>query len=1009
MVIKSNFYIETILMKKQFIKTIIVVLSLNLLIHITAFAQNKSVTVSVKDENGKPVSGALITIGEGENQIITNENGEVSFTAMEQTSVLIEADGYETQLVSASPPLFMIDPVVMLKLPIRMGEKDIVNVPFGILTNRQLTGAVSTIDAKEILRFDQVEGYREAINGRITGMFGSNNIRGKDNPLIIVDGFPREADEINPQQIEQITVLKDVASGMLYGSQASNGVILITTKRGSPMKKMLQFKADMEYQMPISYPEYLSSTDYMRYYNEALGNDGLTPVYTDEAISKTISGKYPTSYPDEDFYNSTYLKDWTTSYNVVGEASGGNEIAQYYLNLGWKRDNSLLSLGEGANEKQDRLNLRGNVNYKLNDNISIKFDGFSMLNIENGPRYTGSDFWELASSLKPNFSPVLIPGSMVLDSVLLSSAKLIDNQYLLGGTSVFPNNPYGELTNNGSRTFTSVLLQMNLGIDFKLDFITKGLTATGYLSFDIYNSFNNLLQNTYAVYNPTFLNDSTISTATKIGEDVKQTDKTVNNPFFYNRIGFYGGLNYQRIFNSIHEVNGKGIVYLDQFRQENQLQPNNHLHFGVQANYIYDKKYLAELTSVVAGSSRLYGSTRYAFSPGIGLGWVLSEENFLKDKTIFNYLKLRTNFAVNHSDENIGYFLYMPEYYTQGARWNYNKGANYNNAQNAFIGNTNLNWEKTTEFNLGFESEILSSKLRIEASYFYNKASDLISRRSNYYPAYYSNAIYENFGEEQYTGFELGVDYTEKFDDLTVTLGANVVYSVPKTNRVDELNYSAEYDYLNKTGKPSDALFGYVAMGLFKDSADIIASPLQTFGTVRPGDIKYEDLNNDGKIDNLDVKMIGNSQSRIGYGVNIKLKYKAFMLYALGTGQSGAETYYKNDYYWVYGTGKYSEVVLNAWTPQNASTADYPRLSTIESSNNFRNSSYWLYQLDWFKIHTLQLNYQLNKKTGNLKEANFYIRGNNLATFSKEKDKMELNIGSMPQTRQFTIGFTANF
>lgn len=429
----------------------------------------------------------------------------------------------------------------------------------------------------------------------------------------------------------------------------------------------------------------------------------------------------------------------------------------------------------------------------------------------------------------------------------------------------------------------------------------------------------------------------------------------------------------------------------------------------------YLNKYIAEITAVVAGSSKLFGSTPYAFSPGIGAGWILSEENFLSDNKIIDYLKIKANWALNHNDENIDYYLYMSNYYSQGSSWRYNQGNTQNNSRTAFLGNPNLCWEKTMELNLGFESELFNKKLSVEGIYFYNLASDLITTRSNYYPAYYNLSIYENYGKEQYQGVEMGLNLTEKFGDFKFSFGTNFVYSVPKTLQIDELNYDEKYEYLKKTGKPSDAMFGYVALSLYKDQEDIDNSPQQVFGIVRPGDIKYQDINEDGIIDELDRKMIGNSKARLGYGLHLNIKYKALELFAIGNGQAGGNVYFNNAYYWVYGDRKYSEVVLNRWaydpiqgidTRENAT---YPRLTTNESNNNFRNSTYWIYKNNWLRLQTVQLTYSLPPNTGILKETRFFVRANNLLTISKIKDKLDLNVDKAPRLRQFSFGVNASF
>lgn len=993
-------------MKKQFLKIIVAILSLNILLQVSSYAQGVQNNVVVKDENGNAIAGAIVTVGEGAKPILTNEKGEFVLLVKVKTPVLIEAEGFDSKLVYAFPPPLGVGPVVLTKMPYQMGEKDIVSVPFGSLKKRQIPGAVTVLDPEEILKYDQQKSFTGALNGRVPGLFGTSNIRGMGNALVVVDGIPRSAADFNLQQIEQITVLKDLSTSLMYGSQAGNGVILVTTKRGELLKKTMRFTAENGYNRPISYPKYLSSADYMTLFNEALNNDGLASRYPASQIENTQNGTDPVRYPDESYYNSTYLKDWSSYSNFVGEAGGGNEIAKYYLNLGWNRNNSMLKLGEGGKENDNRLNMRGNVSYKLTDNISIKFDGSVIISLQNGPRYLADNFWLLSSKLKPNYSPMLIPSDLLKDPALLKVAKLIDGKYLLGGTSEYPYNNYGELTNTGTRNNINRLFQMNTGLDFDFNFITQGLTGSAYLSFDMYNAFSTVLQNTYAVYRPVYVAD-TVNTVIKYGQDVKQTDKTVNNVGFYRRTGISGTLNYHRIFNNSHEVNATALVYRDAYSTEDVLEPLQHLHFGLRTNYTYRDKYIAELTGVVAGSGKLFDSDRYAFSPGVGLGWILTEEDFLKNNSLIDYLKIRANWATNHSDEGIDYFLYKSNWYSLGSAFNYAQGTYANYVRTANTGNINLTWEKQMELNLGFESMLFDKKLGVEGSYFYSKSSDLISQRLNYFPVYFSGDPTENYGSNETRGFEFGLNYSATVGELKIKLGSNLIYSVPKALKLDELNYPEAY--LKQQGKPTDAMFGYVALGLFKDQADIDTYAFQTFGPVRPGDIKYKDLNTDGVIDDRDQMMIGNSQARYEYGFNVSIKYKAFELFALATGQIGENVYYKSDYYWVSGDLKYSEVVLDRWTPETAATASYPRLSSTTNSNNFRNSTFWLDDNNWCTLHTAQLTYALPTNVGGLKEVRFFLRGNNLATFSKIKDKINLNIGSAPKTRDLSFGLTATF
>ncbi len=841
--------------------------------------------------------------------------------------------------------------------------------------------------------------------GRIPGMFGASGIHGMGAPLVVIDGIPRPATDINLQQVEQITVVKDLASAMLYGSQASNGVILITTRRGEPLRKSLQVTAENGFNKPISYPKYLKAGKYMELYNEALANDGLAPKFSASEIANTKNGSDPVRYPDEDYFNSTYLKDWSSYQKVVAQANGGNEIAQYYLNLGWQRQNGLLNIGEGANEKKDRLNMRGNIDYKLQDAIKLRFDGAVIFNISNGPRYSGDDFWGLASTLHPEYYPVLVPSSLISDPTLLGAAKLVDGKYVLGGTSEYMTNIYGELTRNGPSRTNDRLIQISTGLDFDLSSLTSGLTASVYFSFDMFNMFKTDLLNSYAVYQPVYNADS-VSVA-KYGVDSKVDAMSVTDDYYYRQTGIYGTLNYDRHFGD-HALRVTALGYRDQYNVEGILQPTKHLQFGMRADYVYKEKFIAELTGVMAGSTKLYETVPWATSPGASLAWIVSEEDFLQNNAHINYLKLRANWAINNTDESIGNFYLGRDYYEESTVYYYNQSLAENSARILYTGNSNLGWEKNMNIDLGFESALFDYKVGFEAAYFYNKLYNLVSQKTNILPEYYTGLPFENFGSSQSQGVEFGLNYAINAGGMKIKLGGNLVYSVPKVLTTDELNYPEEYR--NRTGKPTDAIFGYVAMGLFADQADIDQSPLQTFGTVRPGDIKYKDLNGDHLINTEDQMMIGHSGPRTGYGLTLNITYGPLELFALATGQTGESRIFNNPYYWVYGDRKYSEAVLNRWTPETAGTASYPRLTSTSSANNFINSTFWLENNNWLRLQTLQITYTLkNSRISWMDQTRIFLRGYNLTTFSKIKDKTELNIGTAPQTRSYSLGVALQF
>ena len=961
----------------------------------------------IVNQEGQAVENAVIYSEEGRFTAKSGPDGYFTVKTSENIPVLIQADGY-ADLVIENPLSGSHAEIELQKQTYQLSDGDVVNMPFQTIRRRNIPGAVTVLDPEEILKYDANQDIYDAINGRVPGMFGNQNVYGMGPALIVVDGIPRPVSSLNLQEIDQITVLKDPSSRLLYGAKADLPVILVTTKRGEAYKKELNLRLEGGIMDPIAYPKFLSAADYMSLYNEALTNDGKLPLYDSMEIANTRNHVNNVLYPDESYYNSQYLKNFKTFHNLIAEASGGNDIAKYYVYMGWRGQNSLMNLGR--NERSDRINLRGNANYKINDYISMRADGVAVFdmntNLKNG------DFWQNSSTFLPNQAPVLIP---VSDSALRQNAELINGDYVLGGTNVYRENIYGNQVLAGYRNTMNRILQINTGLDFDLDFIAEGLTASAFLTFDIRNFYASRLLNTYAVYEPVVLTDVSGNDSigyNKIGLDTEQGAESIINPDFYRRIGLYGTINYKRSVGD-HDINAVAVAY----RQQVQLNQNIHqlkdLHFGLQGNYSYKNKYVAQLGAVVAGSPRFPEENRYSVSPAVGLAWVISEENFFPSG-IFDFLKIRANGGLLNTDQGItDYYLHQTSY-SQGANFIYDNGVVSNPARYfQSIGNPDIGWVKRSEYSVGFEALLLERSLNIEGTYFHSRSYDELTTRGNYYPDYLGVVLpQENYNSHLNQGVELAFAYETNFSDLKIRIGSNFVYAVPKVLQTDELNY--EYDYLKRTGKPTDAMFGWVAEGLFMDQADIDNHATQTFGAVQPGDIKYRDLNDDGIIDDNDVKVIGYSTPRIQYAFHLNFTYKAFELFLLGSGQEGQSSYFNSPYYWVYGNRKYSEEVLGRWTSGEGvgQTATYPRLSSTSNSNNFRNSSYWIEENDWFTLRRVQLTMNLPENLspgGFVRNLQIYLRASNVLTLSAIKEKRELNVGTEPQFRTYAVGFNASF
>jgi TonB-linked SusC/RagA family outer membrane protein len=1021
---------------KRYLSIITILLCLELGLAHGLHAQNSQgeTIITVNNRYGAPVTGATVWYNEGALSLKTNKEGHVRIDLSEAGPALrIEAKGYEPELLSVDSIADRESVIIRLdKSLFQTGRANLVEIPFGQMEKRRIVGAVSELDPEKLLQYDNSQDILGAISGRVAGVYGSRNIRGLGTAIVVIDGIPRSdpdnssrlnmVDDLDLLDVKSITVLRDATSEMLYGAKAGQGVILITTKRGTPYKRQLKVYAETGLNNPVSYPDYLAASDYMILYNEALANDGLAPKYSKTEIDNTWNGNDPLRYPEESYYTDTYLKPNTTFFNVITEASGGNENAQYFASLGFNRDGSIYKAhsGEGA-FAQNHLTFRGNVDFKVNSWIAASLDAGAIYNYNRYPNgYYGDSYdgtlFEFASTQLPNSYPTLIPVDQVHDSMLLKSAKLVDGKYLLGGTNQFGNNILGNLVYGGVQSTQQKSIQFNAGLKFNLAAVLQGLTGNAAFTYDFLNSYTLRQNNTYAVYEPSYVPSSSGTDSlvvTQYGTDVKRNDQTVNGNYFQRRYGVYGTLNYQRVFGNVHKVNATALAYMSAYSTGRtsaaNFNKNRDQHFGFRANYMFNNKYVAEFDGVYVGSSYLSQKNRYAFSPSAGLAWIISEERFLKGNKFINYLKLKSSYGIVNSETAYNSYRLYNTTYARGSDFDYNNASGNANGVTQFgsIGNPDLGFVKEKELSAGFESSLLHYKIWLEANYFNVRSVGIPVIRSDAYPAYLGGFIpTENYNENKNSGVEAALKYMSNAGKLRYSVGFNMVYAVPHSLKQNEVQHTYKYQY--RQGRVNDAIFGYVAEGLFQSEADIAGHAVQSFGTVQPGDIKYKDLNGDGVINDDDRMQIGNSFPRFQYGLNITLKYRNFELFAIGTAQTGSEVFYNNSYYWVYGNRKYSALVLGRWTPATASTATYPRLTTTSGSNNFRNSTYWLYKNDYFTFNRAQLTYHLPALCF-WKGLQLYLRGNNLLTISPTKKQRELNIASSPQMRSYAVGIVGSF
>ena len=888
----------------------------------------------------------------------------------------------------------------------------LVHVAYGTVAKKDLPGAISVLNPPSYLDKHYGTYPLEGIDAFI----GGSNFWNLGTNLVLIDGMPGAITDVITSEIDQITYLKGANAVVLYGSRAANGVILITTKRGriGKLKKTIRVNAGIN--KPKSYPDYLGSSEYMTYFNQASANDGLTPSFDNTTISNYASHSNPYRYPDVNYYSPDYLRKFTNTYSANAEFSGGNQRARYYTMVGWQNQNSLINFGEGKNDYTNRLDIRGNIDFKLNDFISTYVN---VSTVFNNSRVPEGNYWNDATTLHPNYFSPLVPISMISNNAgktyASSSSNIIDGAYLLGGNQQYQTNPIGDVYAAGYKLNTNRTFQYLAGTDVDLGHVLKGLSLHGQLGVGYVNAYTDSVKYQYATYGSNW--NSNGDSIVQYNKDARSGTHILGHTRNSQVIDFNVHLDYVNTFNQNHNVSAMLVASGTTGLQYNDFQYRTNSNLGIQLGYNYAHKYYADFSGAVVNSTKLASGNRVAFSPTLSLGWLLSEEGFLKGSDVVNRLKASASAGIINTDLDLNDYYLYDDYYTSTNYFSWHDGT-YNNQATSIqrVANPNLTYAKRKEFNFSLEGSLFKNLLNVQATVFVIKKDGIPVQVTSQYPNYFTTfnptssfVPYVNFDANRYQGFDIQLNWREKVGNVNLMLGATGTYVTTKALKVDEFNID---QYQNRAGKPVDAIFGMQAEGLFADQNDITNSPTQKLGTVKPGDIKYKDQNGDGVIDERDAVMIGRYSSPFTCGLNLTAQWKGFTLFVLGTGQYGGTGVKNGNYYWVSGNLKYSEVVRNSWTEATKSTATYPELTTLSNANNFRNSTFWTYSTDLFNISKVQLTYSLPNSILNrsfFKNVNVYISGNDLLTIAQNRKIMELNVGTTPQTRFYNVGVKAEF
>jgi TonB-linked SusC/RagA family outer membrane protein len=859
--------------------------------------------------------------------------------------------------------------------------------------------SVSTVYSEDLDKTSSFSLFN-SFKGRLSGYNEMNRLmRGYSSinqgpMLILLDGFEQKIDvidNIDIEEIETVSIMKDAASTALFGQRAANGILSIKTKRGSTGKPLIKVEATTGIFNITEKPHYFKSYEYMGFYNEALQNDGLPLLYpeTDRALFQNNTSEL---YPNTLWYDEA-LKDFAPTSKAGLTVRGGNENIKYFVFLNFYNKQGLYKNTEiydySTQNTHNRINIRSNFDIKLFEKTNIKVDIGGYLYDKNASSNTEQDIF---TALQKN--PPYIAG------------RYHDGVY--GGNATYRDNPLAMISDNGYSKQHYRYYNANVELVQNLDRLTKGLNFHGKI-----NIMN------WSLYNDTWRKDY----ATEFRSELDTLRFGVNSELEYStsitQIRNMGGelfFDYKKNWSDskLFALLGSRI---SQEIQSGQNKTYSHLDFFGKLSFSNKNKYFADLALSYNGSQNFAPDKRFGFFPALSAGWLMSEEDWI-NKHFFKMLKLRASIGLTGSDyvpeTPVDYrFMYLQRYYwTIGYNLG-NDNANVGGIVQAMPPYLNAKWENSLKTNLGIDMSFVNN-FNFSIDYFLDNRSDILVSRDGSVPSLIGIQLpLDNNGKVRSWGIETTLGY--KMNVGSLVLGIDGYFNYYKS-KIIEMNESPKpYLYLKQTGNPVGQFYGLESIGFFKDQTDIENSPKQLFSDVRAGDIKYKNQNGDNVIDEFDVVPIGKSNvPEILYAFSPSIEYKGFRIELLFDGVANRTVYLSGTQYWgFYGQANIAtNAIEGRWTTQNPNQAKLPRLTTLDNKNNFRLNDIWLKDGSFLKLRNLEINYTfsaaLSKKL-NLNQLTVYLRGNNLYSFDHLENTDPENIGVLPSYSIKNIGFKLLF
>ncbi len=987
-------------------------------------ATDRTITGTVTDDKGEGLPGVSILLKGSQQGTLSDINGSYSIQAPDQHAILVFSFvGYVTQEVEANAQ-------AILNIVLASDEKaleELVVVGYGTQKKTSVTAAVASMKGSEIASVP-VTNLSNGLGGRMSGIIfkqgsgepgrDASNIyirgistTGNSSPLLIVDDIPRAFQDLDPNSIESITVLKDAAAVAPYGVAGANGVILITTKRGKTGAPALSYNGYVGFQNPTMLTEYPDSYEYALMLNAASANEGLPPMYSDDVLQKYRDGSDPDKYPNTSPWSLINRNTILTNHNL--EISGGSDRVKYYGGIGYQHEAGLF----GATY-QNRFNLNLTLDAQVTNTTKVALSLKGREQNNSYPSATTDRLFITITNAKPNWTQVYQNG---LPGALLAGMVYSD----------------GYRKTNTSQIFSQ------LSVEQELPFI-EGLKVKGAVAFDPTSVFNkNWLKPVEVWTLDTTTSQYNLSLAERPKAELNQSYERAT------QLTFQGSLNYNRSFGkstvgflALFESKANDAIVMGALRRNfgldidelnmgsstqsdisNSGSSSSARQMGLvyRLQYDYNSRYLFEASGRYDGSYYFAPDKRYGFFPAFSVGWRISEEDFFKNSVHWiDNLKLRASYGEVGALAGSA-FQYLSTYGVYGP--SYVLGGNaVQGIRERAESNPNITWERAKKTDIGLEFTLWKGLLNMEIDYFYERRGNMLTSPTAVVPAEYGIGLsQENAAEMKNHGIDFSASTGYKVSkDLYLSLAGNFTFA--KNTLLKVFETSATYDNPNRriTGRALSTQFGYQSLGYFQvgdfDEAGNLKTGIATqpWGKLRPGDIRYQDTNGDGKIDPNDMTVIGNPNiPQLIYGINPGATFKNFTLDLLFQGAARSNLYLNNYAVWAFAGGTLPvRQNLDYWTPENTNALN-PRITSAPTTNNTQQSSHWMRNSRYLRLKSIMLSYSIPAtvlEKVKIQSARIFVSGQNMLTWTPmvNYDPETVVSSGLNYPQQKVVSFGAN-